>query len=398
MFSHLFKLIWNKKKQNALLITEMFISFIVMFAVFTLVVFCYKNYKQPMGFDYEDVWAINFTSPENIKNNDSALIFHDALKRSMMALGQIEEISFCSSNLPFSMSHMNNMINYSTRKSVMTDNYYTEETYKDVLNMHVLEGRWFNKADDASRYTPVVITKKLKGELFGNENALGKVLGEMQIDKERSTNRFRVIGVVDDIKDKGSYQALDNGMYIKMDSTWLNWAGNMVIKVKPGTDAAFESKLFKTLSNAIGTSIEIEHLDKKLVSKNKVMLVPMIIAFIVAGFLIINVALGLFGVLWYNINKRKGEIGLRRAVGATGNSVSKQLVGEVLVLSTISLVLGCFFAVQFPLMNVFDLPAGIYLIAIAMAVAFIYALVTVCALYPGKQAAAIYPAVALHEE
>ncbi len=124
----------------------------------------------------------------------------------------------------------------------------------------------------------------------------------------------------------------------------------------------------------------------------------MIIAFIVAGFLIINVALGLFGVLWYNINKRKGEIGLRRAVGATGNSVSKQLVGEVLVLSTISLVLGCFFAVQFPLMNVFDLPAGIYLIAIAMAVAFIYALVTVCALYPGKQAAAIYPAVALHEE
>lgn len=103
-------------------------------------------------------------------------------------------------------------------------------------------------------------------------------------------------------------------------------------------------------------------------------------------------------MLWYNINKRKGEIGLRRAVGATGNSVSKQLVGEVLVLSTISLVLGCFFAVQFPLMNVFDLPAGIYLIAIAMAVAFIYALVTVCALYPGKQAAAIYPAVALHEE
>jgi putative ABC transport system permease protein len=296
------------------------------------------------------------------------------------------------------MSQMNNMINYGTHKNVMTDNYYTEETYKDVLNMHILEGRWFNESDVASRATPVVITKKLKNDLFGNEHAIGKMLGEMQIDKGTAQNRFRVVGIVDDIKDKGSYTALDNGMYIKMDSSWLNFAGNMVIKVKPGTDAAFESKLFKTLSNAIGTNVEIEHLDKKLVSKNKIMLVPMIIAFIVAGFLIINVALGLFGVLWYNINKRKGEIGLRRAIGATGNSVSKQLVGEVLVLSTISLVLGCFFAVQFPLMNVFDLAAGIYLIAIALAVAFIYALVTVCALYPGKQAAAIYPAVALHEE
>ena len=398
MFSHLFKLIWNKKKQNALLITEMFISFIVMFAVFTLVVFSYKNYKQPMGFDYEDVWAINFFPPENIKTADSAAMFHDALKKMMMAMGPIKEISFCSSNLPFAMSTRNSMINYGSHKSVNTNIYSTEQTYKDVLNMHVIQGRWFNKSDDGSKYTPIVITKKLKEDLFGNESPIGKILGEFDPGKGTSQNRFKVMGVVNNMKDNGSYQAIENGMYEKMDSFWMQWAGNMLIKVKPGTDAAFESKLFKTLSNAIGTSIEIEHLDKKLVSKNKVMVVPMIIAFIVAGFLIINVALGLFGVLWYNINKRKGEIGLRRAVGASGNSVSKQLVAEVLVLSTISLVLGCFFAFQFPLLNVFDLAAGTYLIAIALAVVFIYALVTVCALYPGKQAAAIYPAVALHEE
>src|SRR4051812_11394475 len=39
MFTHLFKLIWNKKRQNALLIIEMFVSFIVMFAVFTAIVY-----------------------------------------------------------------------------------------------------------------------------------------------------------------------------------------------------------------------------------------------------------------------------------------------------------------------------------------------------------------------
>ena len=125
---------------------------------------------------------------------------------------------------------------------------------------------------------------------------------------------------------------------------------------------------------------------------------PAIITIVVAGFLIINVALGLFGVLWYNINKRKGEIGLRRAVGATGNAVSNQLVGEALVLSTFALIIGSFFAVQFPLMNVFELPADVYIIAMLFSIAFIYLLVIICALYPGKQAAGIYPAVALHEE
>ena len=40
----------------------------------------------------------------------------------------------------------------------------------------------------------------------------------------------------------------------------------------------------------------------------------------------------------------------------------------------------------------------IFFIAIILSVLFIYALVVICALYPGRQAAAIYPAVALHEE
>jgi putative ABC transport system permease protein len=71
---------------------------------------------------------------------------------------------------------------------------------------------------------------------------------------------------------------------------------------------------------------------------------------------------------------------------------------EALILATLSLIIGAFFAVQFPLLNVFDLPASVYLFAMLFAVIFIYLLVLVCSLYPGKQAAAIYPAVALHEE
>ena len=109
-------------------------------------------------------------------------------------------------------------------------------------------------------------------------------------------------------------------------------------------------------------------------------------------------ALGIFGVLWYNIHKRRGEIGLRRAVGASGMAITRQLVTEAVLLTTLSLVLGSFFAIQFPLLKVFSLPVENYVIAIIFSILFIYALVIVCSLYPGKQAAAIYPADALHED
>ncbi len=376
------------------MITEMFVSFLVIFAVFSMMVFYYHNYKQPMGFDYDDVWVVNYSLPQNIQSNDSVMLFQQTIKQMLRSMPQIQETSFAGNNVPFAMSTSNSSASYNG-KEALTNIYEAEVDYSKVLNMHLKNGRWFIDGDKISTISPIVINEKLKEDLFGNESAVGKVIGTSVIDNK---DRLRVVGVVQNVKDKGDYQPIEDGMYRLMDTGWYRFASTILLKMQPGTDATFESKLFKSLSNAIGSSIEIEHLDKKLVAKNKIFLVPAIIATVVACFLIINVALGLFGVLWYNINKRRSEIGLRRAVGATGNSVSKQLVGEALVLSTFALIIGSFFAVQFPLLNVFDLPSGVYIVAMLLAIIFIYVLVIICALYPGKQAAAIYPAVALHEE
>src|SRR5205085_7875179 len=118
MLKHLFKLIWNKKKQNFLLILEMLISFMVMFAVFTLLVFCYYNYRQPMGLDYENVWTVSFTPPDNIKRADSVEMFHNALKKQLLSMPQIKAVSFCGSNVPFSMSTHNTEINTKNHQDV----------------------------------------------------------------------------------------------------------------------------------------------------------------------------------------------------------------------------------------------------------------------------------------
>ena len=116
------------------------------------------------------------------------------------------------------------------------------------------------------------------------------------------------------------------------------------------------------------------------------------------GFLIFNVILGLFGILWHNINQRKGEIGTRRAMGATQGLITGQFIGEVVVIATFALILGCFFAIQFPLMDVFGLANNIYIKGMLTAVFMIYLLVIICAFYPSWQASKIHPAVALHAD
>lgn len=393
MIKHLCKLIWNKKKQNFLLMAEMLVSFIVMFAVFTLVVFYYQNYRKPMGFQYENVWVVNYTRPEGEMKADSVAQFHESVRQSLQSMPQIRAISFTNVNVPFSMSTHNSML-VTDKKKVVGDFHQAETGYASVLELPVLEGRWFNPADKGGKLRAVVINASMKEKLFGNGKAVGVELG-----LEFSSQRVKIVGVVNDTKDKGDFHSLDPAYFQLMDTADHKWVNAILLKVSPDADAAFEGRLYKLLAGAFKNSnVEIEHLSKKRVSKNNITLVPMIILLVVAAFLITNVALGLFGVLWYNINRRRSEIGLRRAVGASGSSIAGQLVGEALVLSTLSLLIGCFFAVQFPLLHVFDLPPGVYLMAMLLAIIFIYVLVLLCAWYPGRQAAAIYPAVALHEE
>ena len=390
MLSHLFKIIWNKKKENFLLISEMFFSFLVIFGVFSLMVYYWFNYKKPMGFEYEDVWVVNYMSPEISSGTDSVRLYYDNLKNSLISFPEVKDLAYTQSNVPFSWNTFNNNVRYRD-KDVMANMFTATENYPAIFDLKMISGRWYNYSDRAARQRQVVLNQQLKEILFGNEKAEGK---ELTVGDKR----YNIIGVAENMKINGSYQNYEPGIFYAPDTTELAWTSTILLKVDPSADAGFEGKLFKTLAKQINTSIEIEHLSKKLKAKNNLMQVPLIISIIVAGFLVFNVALGLFGVLWYNINKRRGEIGLRRAVGAPAGSIFGQLLGETLVLSTISLLVGSFFAFQFPLLSIFDLDPVIYITAIVLSALFIYLLVLICAIYPGRQAAAIYPALALHEE
>ncbi|TDO20650.1 ABC transporter permease [Pedobacter duraquae] len=394
MFKHLFKLIWNKKSQNFLLLIEILVSFMVVFLLSSSVVYYMINYQKPMGMDYKPVWMIQYNNELPTKNTDSIVMFYDAVKQHIASFPEVAEVSFSGNNIPFSSSFSSTDISNKGVKYERISNFRVEDDFIKVWSMNLKEGRWFNAGDRIYKDRPIVINESLKKKMFGDAPATGQL-----ISNKEEESKWRVIGVVEDVKDESDFSPVMDGMYLRIDTGTFKWLSTITLKVNSNADAAFESRLSKYLSNTFkNSSIEIAHLEDMRKEKNRSKAMPVVIFMIVAGFLIINVALGIFGVLWYNINKRKSEIGLRRAIGATGNTVSIQLVSESLLLATLSLILGVFFAVQFPLLHVFDMPSNVYFIAIGIAIIFIYLLVFICSLYPGKQAAGIHPAIALHEE
>lgn len=393
MFKHLFKLIWNKRKQNFLFLSEILVSFLVIFAVFSYLTYYYKNYTKPLGFSYQKVWAITYSNGQLTKNRDSLSIIYENLIKSLRAMPEIEEASFTSPNYPYSDSFMSRGLVHKGKEYNNISDYKVGADYQKVWNISLIDGRWFLPEDNIGKNKSIIINETFSKEMFGNEKATGKIIGDFD-DKEK----LKIIGVVKDIKANGDFIPGNNGVFAQLDTGYLKYTSTVLIKVRETANATFESKLYKFMAVNMRSAIEIQHVDEMRDSRNEETIIPMVIFVIIASFLIINVALGLFGVLWYNINKRKGEIGLRRAIGASGNAVSAQLVTESMILATMAIVVGCFFAIQFPLLNVYNIEAGVYIIAMLLSAMFIYILVFACSLYPGKQAACIHPAIALHEE
>lgn len=401
MIRHLFTLIWNRKKSNFLMITEIFFSFIVLFGVLSLGFFYLDNYRQELGFQYERVWVMSMRW--NQESDQQVREIQRQLKQQLQANKEVASVALAGSNVPYTMNTSNSRFGYGSR-STMADIFQGDRDFDQVMQLQVTEGRWFGPQDVGSGFAPVVITEALREELFPGQQVIGKVVAWN--GEQPQAPRTRIVGVISGFRQKGEYSPVKPALFQFVDhdeqagdASAGHFVNTLLIRVRPGVSRAFEEKLMKQAGRiAKGWTLEMRTMDEMRASSNKLALVPLVVFTIVCGFLILNVALGLFGVLWYNINRRISEIGLRRAIGAASGQVYRQFVGEVLVLATFGILAGMLVAVQFPLLAVFGVQPGIYLAALAGAVVVIYLLAAGCAAYPSRQAAGIAPAKALHEE
>lgn len=413
MIKHICKLVWNRKRINFLITLEIFISFLVVFAVLVLAVYYTDNYRQPLGFDYQNVWNIQV---EIIQKSGAAEKEErpqqlEKFKRVLAAVREFGEVESAAGGhyVPYMNGNWINCTDHKGKNICYWGNSVTDD-YKDVLRVQVARGRWFGKEDDGASYQPVVINRQLARERFGDEDPIGKTLNPRDENKpqqkeEKPDEKYveeRIVGMVDDFRKNGEFAELKGYAFfrnsLKLEEDRPPRA--IAVRVQPGTTAAFEEKLIKRLqAEASDWSFTIKPLSQMRDEMNQQSIVPMTAFAVVAGFLMIMVGLGLIGVLWQSVTQRIKEIGLRRAKGATKRRIHNQILGELLVITTCGALVGVLVVVQFPLLDVMGFASPkVYAYATLISLALIYALTAVCGLYPSWMATKVHPAEALHYE
>ena len=408
MIKHLCKLVWNRKRINFLITLEIFLSFLVVFSVIVFAVYYTDNYRRPLGFDYQNVWYIGVERRAASDDKDLPQQLETS-RRLLAALREFGEVESAAGvwGAPYSRGNWTSgRDDKKTGKSIEFGWNPVTDDLKDVLGLKMVSGRWFGKEDDGASYRPVVINRKLARDLFGDEDPVGKDISDPEAKEKEE---IRVVGLIDDFRKNGEFAELSGYAIHRNHLTFIpglpegrqtSPPRSLLIKVRPGTTAAFEEKLLARLqTEAKDWSFNIKPLDEMRASVFQEFLAPMAAFGLVAGFLLIMVGLGLTGVLWLTVTQRTKEIGLRRAKGATRRRIYKQILGELFIVTTIGLLVGVLVVVQFPLLEIMGFASPeVYTASIFISLGLIYLLTTVCGLYPSLLATRIHPSEALHYE
>jgi putative ABC transport system permease protein len=402
MIRHLFKLIWNRKRTNVLMMAEIFVSFLVLFAVVALAVYMLDNWRRPIGYSIGRVWNIGIDMKQTSDDYFDAAQ-QESVRQLFVALAEFPEIEGAAGTMlaPYQFGSSNSAYRWRNRDIEFGVAEVTDG-FKDLLGLKLVEGRWFGPEDDGQAYDAVVINQTMREDLFGSGKAIGADIQSPDPPPGTVSLRpYRVVGVVEAYREDGEFDGTRNyAIFRKALRGDDRPPRNMLIKVRAGTPPGLEERLIKRLQAAAPEwSFDVTPLSQMREDSIRFAVAPLIGVSLVAAFLMLMVALGLFGVLWQAVTQRTRELGLRRAKGAAKVNVRRQILGEIAVMTFMALAAGTLVVAQFPLLNIiYFVEPHVYLIAFMLSAATIYALTLLCGWYPSHVATRIEPAAALRYE
>ncbi|WP_316792341.1 ABC transporter permease [Pedobacter frigoris] len=378
MIRHLFKLTWNKKKKHIFLIVELFFFFL---ATGFIALFLYETgalkQKRPT-FDIENLISIDYRF---MYTSDTTF---SSLTEELKQIKEIDQISIAS-YIPYSKIANPRSMTYKKKKTDVSG-VNVDDKYLKILGLKVKSGRWIEKKDYQSSTKVAVIDASTKQKIFSDLEAIGRIINIDGI-------QHQVIGVVENLNDPSVGNHYNQNVFTHD----TQGAASVLLKLKTPMNEDLYKKVKET-TDRLWLGENIMPVSQYKEKHEKEQFIPLLILSLLSGFLVINIILGLFSILYQNINTRRSEIGLRRAAGATSADIYRQIMMEMFLLATLALIPCLIVGYQFMAFNVLNATTGGYICAMVSGAITIYLLVIICALYPARMASKIHPAEALHDD
>jgi putative ABC transport system permease protein len=266
--------------------------------------------------------------------------------------------------------------------------------YFRAVGQRVLAGRAFTTADRAAGTGVLIVNETLAKKYFGDAAA---AVGQRMHTGRPGGDWQTIVGVVSDVRTAALDKAADPEVYNVV-------AGNnipsLMLAVRTERDPIAIASGVREAVWSIDRSVPISDLEPMRTMVGTTLARPRLLLTLLGAFAITGLALGaigIYGVVAFAVTRRRREIGIRMALGATRPSVIRLMIRESAGYALGGLVAGMGLAVASSWLLkglLFEVPAvdpATYA-TLALGVA---ALVVLASYWPARRAAAVNPAEAL---
>lgn len=317
---------WLRK---GLVTFQLFISVIMITG--TIIIYSQLNYMRSanLGFEEENIMVLEIQDTTFRKQIDS---FREELKENpnILATALSQTVPGADNGIQvMKVEKENRMVEFTL------NNIPCDYDFADLLKLEFVKGRNFNREMGTDKTNAVIVNEATVKALGWGDHALGKKINiDFGIDGTGGTDR-RVIGVVKDFHFTSFHNPVEP-MILYMPKFPLSI---MTIKLKEGF-GNYTIDYIKSKWESFGANRPFdyyflnEHFDNKYAAEAKLGKV-----FAAFAFLSVFIALlGLLGLSSFVTAQRTKEIGIRKVLGASSESIVRLLYKESLILVLIACV------------------------------------------------------------
>jgi putative ABC transport system permease protein len=390
--------------RNVLVVSEIALSLMLLATAGLLVRSFQKLSAQPTGFNAESVLTARFNLPEYAYGEDqSRFNFTDNLLRETNALPGVQSAAF-TSIIPF--GYTNSQGSYNIEGYEPTEGQSTPHGmirsispgFFETMRVPLLQGRAFTAQDHPDAERVVIIDRVLADRYWPGESPIGKRIYRGENSPE---NMLKIVGVVASVKQRG----LDDPIVKETIFYPYQQRPTTSLTLTLRTDVEPFSLIYALRQTVLKIDSElpifdIETLAGRIDATLERQRTPMVLLGIFSGMALLLAALGVYGVLAFNVSQRTQEIGIRMALGAGTRNVLTMIIrqGGWLVASGLLIGLVGFMAISRLLQHlVYEIapidPVSIFGAGLILCLVALFA----CAI-PARRAAKVNPMVALRNE
>ena len=282
------------------------------------------------------------------------------------------------------------------RNQITINRVVIAPNFFDTMGISLVAGRSVTEHDHAKAPKVAVINQAAARKFFPNENPIGRRFGT----SAETSGDIEIVGVLRDVHYNSLRQAPPPTMYVPYEQRGPD---GLIFTVRTAGDPAAMMPAIRRAVSDINPAIPVVTVETQMSQIEKRFAQEKVLAQaygLFGGIAVFVAAIGLFGLMLYNVSRRTREIGIRIAMGAQRREVLGLVVRESLVLVIAGIVIGIGISIasgEYVASQLFGLaPTDVTTLLSAMAV--MVAVSAAAGYLPARRATRVDPIIALRYE